>query len=158
MLLAAVAVVPMVLALVFRVSGVFLFLSVAAGFLLVQYVGDDASLVLGMAMRTGNVNTVAQFILLLLPVVMSLALLKKTLPKHKVLLHLPLHIATGLALAALALPLLDSVAQEKIFASHYGNILRESQDLFVGVAAVMALLIMWLTYKHKEDKKHKKHR
>lgn len=158
MLLAAIGLLPVVLAFVFRVSGVFLYLSIAAGYLLVLYVGDDAGLALGMAVKTGNVNTIAQFILLLLPVVTSLLLLKKTVPKHKVLLHMPLHIASGLALAALALPLLDSTAQEKIFANQYGNILRESQDMFVGVATVLALLIMWLTYKHKEDKKHKKHR
>lgn len=156
MLLAAVGLVPIALAVVFRVSGVFLFMSVAAGYLLVLYVGDDAGLALGMAVRTSSVDIIAQFILLLLPVVMSLMLLKKTLPKHKVLLHLPLHIATGLTLAALSLPLLDSTIQEKVFASYYGNLLRESQDLLVGAAAVLALVITWLTYRHKEDKRHSK--
>lgn len=157
-LLAAIAGIPVLLALLFRVSGVFLFLSVAAGNLLVLYLGDDAGLALGMMVRGQSANVLAQFILLLLPVALSLLLLKKTLPKSKVLLHAPLLIATGLTLTALALPLLDSNAQEKVFANQYGNILRESQDIIVGVAAMLALLIMWLTYRHKGEKKHKKHR
>lgn len=155
-LLLGIAVVPIVIALIFRVSGVFLFLSAAAGYLLVLYVGDDAGLVLGMSVRFGNVNIMAQLLLLLIPVLLTLLFLKKTLPKHKLLLHLPLQIATGLALSAMALPLLDSRSQEQIFANHYGNLLRESQDMFVGVATVLALLIMWFTYRHKEDKKSKK--
>ncbi len=157
-LLAVIAIVPVLLALLFRVSGVFLFLSVAAGNLLVLYLGDDAGLALGMIVRGQNAHMLAQCILLLLPVGLSLFLLKRTLPTSKVLLHVPLLVATGLTLAALSLPLLDSNAQEKVFANQYGALLRESQNIIVGVAAILTLLIMWLTYRHKADKKHKKHR
>lgn len=156
LLLAAVAGLPIALALVFRVSGVFLYLSMAAGYLMVQYLGDDAALVVGMAVRGQNSDFIASIVLLLLPVVMSLVLLKKTLPKHKVLLHVPLIIAVGLSLAVLALPLLGSEAQEAVYTNQYGGMLRESQDLVIGTATIAALLIMWLTYRHKGDSKHKK--
>jgi hypothetical protein len=156
-LLAAIAGVPVLVALVFRVSAVFLFLSLAAGSLLVTYVGDDASLALGTLVRGQNTNLIAQFGLLLLPVALTLLLLRKTMPRSRLLLHVPVLVVTGLALAALALPFLDAAAQEKIFANEYGNMLRESQDVAVGAAAILALLLMWLTGRHKEDKKHKKH-
>src|SRR5690606_25487622 len=119
-LLSLIALVPVVAALLLRVSGVFLFLSIAAGYLLVQYVGDDAGLTLGIVVKTSNVNMLAQLVVLLLPTAISLLFLKQTLPKHKLLLHVPLHIANGFALAVLVLPLLDSTMQEKIYANQYG--------------------------------------
>jgi len=155
-ILGAIGVITLLLALVFRVSGVFLFLSVAVGYLLMTYIGDDAGLVLGMVVKTGKVNIIAQFIVMLAPVVLSLFFLKRTLPKHKILLHLPLLVASSLSLVALSLPLLDSSMQGKVFANSYGSILREYQDIFVSVSAILALLIMWMTYRHKEGKKHNK--
>jgi hypothetical protein len=155
-LLAAIAGVPVLLALLFRVSAVFVFVSVAAGSLLVTYLGDDAGLALGMLVRGQNTNLFAQLGLFLLPVVVTLLLLRRTMPTTKLLLHLPAMIANGLAIAAHALPLLDSGIQEKVFANEYGTMLRESQDVVIGAATAFALLIMWLTYRHKEGK-HKKH-
>ena len=155
-ILGVIGIIPLLLAMAFRVSGVFLFLSIAAGYLLMTYLGDDAGLVLGMVVKTNKVNIIAQFIVLLAPIFLSLFFLKRTLPKHKILLHMPLLVASSLSLIALSLPLLDSSMQGKIFANSYGNIMREYQDIFVGVAAILALLIMWLTYRHKEGKKHKK--
>lgn len=158
LVLAAIAGVPVLLALFMRVSAVFLFTSIAAGSLLVSYWGDDAGLALGMMMRGQNTNLIAQLILLLLPVVLSLFFLKRTMPKSKFLLHLPVQVANSLTLAVLALPLLDSNIQKELYANHYGNALRESQDVVVGVTALLIMFIMWMTYRHKEDKKHKKKR
>ena len=155
-ILAVIAGLPILLGLLLRVSAVFLFASIAAGSLLVTYMGDDASLALGMMVRGQDTNLIAQLILLLLPVGLTFLLLRKTMPRSKLLLHVPAVVMSGLALAALALPLLDAAAQEKIYANEYGNMLRESQDIIVGAAAVVVLLLMWVTYRHKEDKKHKK--
>jgi len=157
MVIVAVSIVPIVLAILLRVSGVFMFSSVAIGYLLVLFVGDDAGLVLGMVVKTSNINMIAQFILLILPVVVTILFLKKTIPKTKVLLHIPLQVASGLALVVLGLPLLDSGTQQKIFSNHYGGLLREYQDIIIVVGAIGTLLIMWLTYSSKGDKKHKKH-
>lgn len=155
--LAALAFVPVLLALFLRVSAVFIFLSLVAGNLLVTYVGDDAGLSLGMFVKGANADFLANLGLLLLPVVLSLLFLRRTLPKSKFLLHLPALIASGLSLAVLALPLFDSNAQEQIFANQYGMMIRENQDIIIGATALMVLFIMWMTYRHKGDKKHKKH-
>jgi hypothetical protein len=156
-LLGIIAGLPVVLALVFRVSGVFLFLSAAVGSLFVSYVGDDASLALGMLVRGQNTTLVCQFGLLLVPVALSLLFLRKTLPKSKVLLHLPLLVATGASLAVLALPFFDSGAQARVFANQYGDMFKDAQDVVVATAGLLALAILWLTYHHKEDK-HGKHK
>jgi hypothetical protein len=156
-LLAAIAGVPVLLALFLRVSAVYLFLSTAAGSLLVNYVGDDASLALGMMVRGQNTNLIAQFGLLFLPVVLSLLFLRKTMPKSKLLLHIVPLLATGLTIAVLALPFFDSNAQSQIYADRYGDMFKDSQDVIVGGTSILILLLTWLTLKHKEDKKHKKH-
>ena len=155
-LLGAIAGVPVLLALVFRVSAIFLFLSVAAGSLLVTYVGDDAALALGMVVRGQNTTLITQFALLLVPVGMSLLFLRKSLPRSKVIFHVPVLVATGAALAVLALPFLDSNAQQQLFSTRYGNVFKDAQDVVVAAAAFMALVLMWLASGPKEDK-HKKH-
>jgi hypothetical protein len=155
-LLAAIAAVPALIGIIFRVSAVYLFAAVTAGNLLIMYWGDDAGLAVGMMMKGANSNQIAQFILLFLPVVLVLLLLRKTLPKSKFLLQVPVLVGIGLTLAVLALPLLDSGAQAKIFDNEYGSLLRESQDVVVGATAISVVLLMLLTNRHKEDKKHKK--
>lgn len=155
-ILALIAGIPVLLALLLRVSGVFLFLSLASGNLLLLYLGDDAGLASSMLVRGQNSYMIAQLVLLVLPIVLSLFLLKRTLPKAKILLHLPLLATTGLALATLALPLFDSNTQAKVFATQYGGMLRDYQDVIIGSAAVLALLVMWFTYRHKTEDKHKK--
>lgn len=155
-LLAAIAGVPILLGLLFRVSAIFMFVAAAAGSVLVTYMADDAGLALGMWVRNADSNMFAQFGLLLLPVVLTLLFMRKTMPKSKLLLHLPVLIAIGGMLAVLALPLMDSNAQAKIFTEQYGEKLQETQDVIVGVAAAGTLLLMWLTERHKADKKEKK--
>lgn len=157
LLLAAIAIVPAMLALLLRVNAVYLFLSTAVGFLFVQYLADDVGLVLDIFIRTQQNTLYSQLIALLTPVFITILLLKRTLPKAATLLHVPLIAANGLALAAIVLPLLDSKAQDKIFTNFYGAMLRDSQDVIVGAAAGLTLMVMWLTLRHTPDKKHKKH-
>lgn len=155
-ILAAIAAVPALAGIFFRVNAIFLFAAVAAGNLLVMYWGDDAGLVVGMWAKGVNSNQIAQLTLLFLPVVLTLLLLRKTLPKAKLLLHAPVLLGVGLSLAVLALPLLDSSVQSKIFSNEYGNLFRESQDMAVGLTAIAVVLLMLLTNRHREGKKHKK--
>ena len=158
-ILSFVVALPVLLALLFRVSGVFLFVSAVSGYLLMRYFGDDANLVLGMTLHGESTQMIAQFILLLFPVVVSLLVLKNTLPKAKILLHFPLLVGVGMMLAVFGLGVLGSEAQNQIINNQYGAMLNSSQDLIIGATASMALLIMWFTYRHKSDKKskHKRH-
>lgn len=160
--LAAIAGVPVLLGLLTRVHAAFLFLSIATGSLLVNYVGDDAAFALRMVMRGENTAMITQFALLLVPVVLTLLFMRKTMPKSKVLLNVPVLLACGLALAVLALPYFDSNAQEKIFTMQYGDVFKDAQDTIVATVASFSLLLLWLTARHKEEKhgkfgkKHKK--
>ena len=155
-ILAAIAGVPVLLALFLRVSAIYLFLSVAAGSLLVTYIADDASLALGMMITGQDTNLIAQLGLLFLPIILTIVFLRKTLPRTKLLLHLIPLLGTGLTIAVLALPYFDSSSQSQIFANYYGDMFKDSQDVIVGATAILILLLTWFTKKHKDDKKHKK--
>jgi len=154
-ILAAIAGLPVLLAILFRVNAVYLFVSLAAGYLMLQFLGDDAGLAMGAFIRGANVPMASQFLLLFAPLVFTLLVLRKSLPASKLLFHIIPLIAIGVAAAALALPLLPSPAQQQIFSKPYGDVFRDAQDVAVGAAAVLILLLMWLTMRHKEGKKGK---
>lgn len=153
-LLAVLAVVPVFLALVFRVSAIYLFLSLAVGDLLVKYLSDDVSLTIDMVSRSSQVPMITALCLLFLPVVLTLSLLRKSLPTSKLMLHIVPLALTGLTAAVFALPLLDSNTQAEIFALPAGNILRQAQDLIVGVAGVSVLTLIWISRPHHGKGKH----
>jgi hypothetical protein len=155
-ILGVLAGVPVVLALIRRVSAVLLFLSVAGGSLLVTHLSDDATLVSRMVSRSANVPMITSIVLLVLPVLLTLLLLKKTMPRSKLLLHIIPLLATGLSLAVLALPLLPSHMQAELFAAPYGAPLKNSQDLVIGGTTVLVLLLMLIAHRHKEDKGKKR--
>lgn len=154
-LLGLIAGVPVVLALLLRVSAVFLFLSILVGDVIVKYLSDDVILVLSGFVKGERLPMVTQLCLLFLPPVLVCIGLRKSLPRSKMLLHvLPLTF-TGLGLAVLALPLLTSGTQAAIFGTSVGRLLRNSQDLIMSGAGVLVLMLAWHSYKHKPDKKHK---
>lgn len=158
-LLAAMAGLPVLLALLLRVNAVYLFVSVAAGDLLVRYLADDAALALNAFIRSNNVPTVTYLVMLLVPVVLTLLILRKSLPTTKVLLHIPALVGCGLLVAALALPLLPSPLQSQVVDLPAGNVLRQSQDIIVGVTTALVLFLAWHSYRPRDgkSKKHGKH-
>ncbi len=151
-LLGVLAGVPVVVAILRRVSAVLLFLSVAIGGLLVTYLGDDAILASRMVARGANVPMIAQLVLLALPPVLTLFLLKRTMSRAKFFLHLLPLLATGLSFAILVLPILPSHMQAELFATPYGAPLRNSQDIVIGGTAALVLLLMLIAYRPKEEK------
>lgn len=154
-ILAVAAGLPVLLAIVLRVSAVFLYVSLAAGYLLLQFLGDDAGLAAGAFISGPNVPMITQFVVLFLPVALTFIFMRRTLPTTKLLLHVIPLVAISMAGVVIALPLLKSPVQQQIFSTQYGNVIKNSQDIAVGIASVLTLLLMWLTYRHKEPKKGK---
>lgn len=156
-LFAVIAGLPVLNALILRVSAIFLFASIAIGNLLVLYLSDDVVLALNAFSKDKNIPMTVQLILLLLPMVLTLFFLRKSMPRTKILLHVLPLIGCGLSVAVLVLPILPSELQGQIFGMPSGDIFKNSQDLIVSVTAVMVLMLMWHTYKPRDDKHHKKH-
>ncbi len=147
---------PILISLLFRVSAVFLFLSMLVGDVLVKYLSDDVIMVVSGFIKSNRVPVIAQLLLLFLPVVMTLVVLRKSLPKSKLLVHVLPLIFVGLSLGVLALPLLTSGVQSTLFGTPAGRVFRNAQDLIMSGAGLMILMLAWQSYKHKPDKKHHK--
>lgn len=156
-LIASIAGIPALLSLLLRVNAVFVFLSIAAGNLLVLYLGRDAGNVGEMFIKGSNGPMIAQLAVLGLPLLLTFIFLRKTLPTSKILLHFLPVVASGIMLAALTLPILPSDLQGQVFGSAVGPYFKNSQGLIVGAASVLTLLLTWFTYRSREDHSGKKH-
>lgn len=156
MLFIGIAALPALAAIVLRVNAVLLFASIAAGELLVIRFGDDAELVVSMAMRGDGAAVVARLIVLFLPVALTLLFARKSVSGSKMALHIIPILATSLLIAALTYPFLSAEFQQKVLASPHGKQLVSSMDIIVGVAVVFDLLLLWWTHRPKKHD-HKKH-
>lgn len=155
--LGALVAVPLLLALALRVSSVYLFASVAAGGMLSRYLSDDASFVIKTLVKKQDPTMIMQIGLLLVPVVLTLFLLRKTLqPARIVLEFLPLLASVGM-LVVILLPLLPATFSNQISATPYGKILHNSQDVVIGVAILLNLSLLWLMHRAKSAEGHRKH-
>ncbi len=153
--LSAIAAVPIVAALLWRVNSIILFTSVAVGDLLVRHLGDDSSVALSSFYRGANASMAAKLGLLFLPVVLTLMFGRHSLSKTKVVLHFIPIVATGVVLALLTLPLLSTSFQASVYNSPFGPNIRNIQDVAIAGAGIASLLVAWITnHKSPHSKKH----
>ena len=105
--LALVVGMPVLLALVFRVNAIFVFLSICAGYFLQFALSDDVDLAFATVVRGSDSIVVARLVLLVLPLLLTLLLVRKSQGKSLIFQFVPL-IFSGLFLAIIALPLLPA--------------------------------------------------
>jgi hypothetical protein len=154
-LVAAMAGLPFLLALILRVSAVYLFLSLLIGDILVRYLSDDVTLAISTFQRNFHSDFAVQLGLLAAPIILTLFFLRRSVPKSKLLLHIVPLAVTSAAMVVLALPLLPGGVQHNIVTTPWGNVIKNSQDLILSIAGITVLLLAWLTGRHKEG--HGKH-
>lgn len=147
----AIALVPVLLALIFRVNALFLFTSIGIGYFLQFALSDDVDLALATIIRGSNSMIIARFALLALPIILTLILLRKTAGKSLLLQLSPL-LLSGCLLAVITLPLLPPGMEQAIYDSPYGGNIKGAQDLILAAAAVSNLLLMWALFKHGQEK------
>ena len=149
------AVLPAVLAFALGVNSVLLFLSVAVGLLLQQSLADSAVLVVS-GFISNSPDMVTNVGLLVLPVALTLLLLRKSSnPKTLVLQIAPLFL-TGVTFAYLVMAQLGPDFQSQVYASQFGPSIQQANDVVVGLAAVLNLLLAWGLNRQKHDSKHSK--
>lgn len=149
---------PVLLALFFRVHALYVFLSISAGSLLANYLGDDTDLVIGVVSKGPSTPMIANILVLCLPLVFTMVFLRKSISKNSLALHIIPIILSGMLLGVLALPLLDSNTQAQVFADTYGSKFRSAQDLIVGASVLSTLSLMWITGKSRMGKHSKHHK
>ncbi|MBI1857491.1 hypothetical protein HY003_02930 [Candidatus Saccharibacteria bacterium] len=143
LILGLVAGLPLALAILFRVSAVFFFLSIVVGNLLAKHFGYDFSVVIGSFMHNNQLDVISGLGLQLLPVGLTVFLTRKSLTTSQIMLHLvPLTLASS-ALAILALPLLPKGVEGTFYTTSIGAQIRPVEDLVIGLASVSVLFLVW---------------
>lgn len=156
-ILGAIVGMPILLALVLRVNAVFIFLAVATGALLSQYISDDASLVLTSFFTRVSVDQYVKLGLLILPLILTLLILRKSMSPAQFPLHVVPLIVTCAAFATLVISNLPGGVQHNISSDHYGHISMSSQNVLIAAASVLTLVLAFITGGHKSKSKGKHH-
>lgn len=150
-------VVPIVLLLVFRTNAAVVFLSLCAGALAVQFVGNEANLV-GSAIGNHSeaVSQYFELALLVLPALLSAIFLAKTMGGPKTVFNILPAIAVGVIGVLLAVPLLPNSLQTNITSLDGWTLLNQSKEFVVMAGIVASLVVLWITHPRHHGK-HKKH-
>lgn len=156
-IVAAMAGVPFLLALILRVNAIYLFLSLMVGDIFVRYLSDDVALAVAAFVRNFNADYAVNLALLAAPFLLTLFILRKSVPKSKVLLNFVPLLLVSAVFVTLALPLLPGALQNDIIQTPAGDILKNSQDLTMSISAVVILVLVWMNARSKDHAKHGKH-
>ena len=152
--------VPAVLIILLRSDAAVVFLSLCAGALLVRYAGSDASL--AGSVIGNNSTVVSQYFelgLLVVPVLLSAVMLKKSMRGPKMILNILPAIGVGLVGVLLAVPLLPNGLSDTITKTSGWSLLYNNREVVVAASVLVSLVSLWLAHlgKHKkEDKGHHK--
>lgn len=161
-LLGLLAGLPLLLFVILRVKPLYLFVSVMTGFVWVQYLGEPADLTLRSISNIPNPAEVARIGLLLIPLIITLFLMRKSLSASALPFQFFLLVANSLLLATLLINELPAGVRTDIYNTPEGNIVRQANDVLIAGVAGLHVLVMWtMRPKHHDAHghhgKHKKH-
>lgn len=137
--------IPLLLGMVLRVHTSALFLSIGSGYLLATFVGDTASLVARSFITSESTGTVAQLVLFLLPIAITMWLMRGSLAPAQVVLHfLPL-LGCAVLIMVLGLQFFTEATRASVYSDPIGSYVQQMPDALVGLAVAFQLILMWIT-------------
>lgn len=151
--------VPVVLMTLLRINASLVFLSVCLGSILVRFVGPDAlDLMHTFGPKSGNLTaSTLQLALLLIPVVLTMLFMIRSVKGGKVLFNILPAAGASFLLLLLVEPLLSPGLMGTLTASPLWAQIQRSQDLVVGVSALLCLFFLWMQRpKHDAGEKKRK--
>ena len=156
-LLAIIAVLPLVLLLVLRSNAAIVFLAVCSGVLLQQQFGPDAHLILDAVLpRSSSVyGQVLDICLVALAPLIAMIMLRNKAKGLKYLLGIIPGVCTGLLMVLAIVPFVSSITQDNMKATEFWRNLYEFRGAVVLLGVVSSLLIITPGKKHEDA--HKKH-
>lgn len=149
--------IPLLLLTVLRVKPLYIFVSIITGSLWVQYLGEPADLTLRSIVHVAHPDAVARIALLLIPLLITLLLMRKSLPASALPFQFFLLVANSLLLAVLVINLLPSGVQNTLYTTNSGNIMRQASDVLIAGVAGLHVLVMWIMRPKHHDGHKKKH-
>lgn len=157
--LAALALVPMLAILVLRVNGAIAFMSLALGSVLVTYTSSDVDGVL-TSVSSGsslNINQWTQLALLVVPLLLTMLFTRGSVKGPKRVTNVLPALAAGLLAALLVVPLLPADLQHQIHNQTVWTQLSNAQTAVILGGAAFSLVFLLFTHRTKpafdEDKK-----
>lgn len=156
-LLGLLAGVPLLLLTILRVKPLYVFVSIITGYLWVQYLGDPADLMVRSMVQVANPDVFARIGLLLIPLVITLLLMRKSLPASALPFQFFLLVANSILLAVLIINLLPSGVRTSLYATNAGDIVRQASDVLIAGIAGLHVLVMWIM-RPRHSAGHGKHK
>lgn len=157
-LLGLIAGLPLLLFIILRVKPLYIFVSIVTGYFLVTMLGDTAGLTFSSMIHFSGSDAFIQLVLLLLPLIITLFLMRKTLSPAALPFQLILLIANALMLAEFIVPLLPPGTQHAIYSTSIGSILRQAHDVLIAGVAGLHVLVMWIMRpRHQGEHGHGHH-
>lgn len=153
-ILSAILGLPMILALLFRVRPMYLFIAIVTGYFWAQFLGDSAEVMISSFVHVPSPHMAVRLLLLLLPVILTMLLTRKSLTSAALPIQFLLLIADSVLLATFIVPILSAGLQSTIYSTPIGGAFRQSHDIIVSAVSGIFVLAMILM----RPKPHSKHR
>lgn len=156
-LIALIAGIPVLIAILLRVSSIYLFLSIVCGYLLTEFVGETTALTVRSFFKTGQIELLTNLILFAAPILISLVMLRKTLTRRQFPLQIIPLLGNGLLILVLAIPLMTAGVRGTIMSNPTSHAVYQLTDIIVALSAVTHLALLWTIGKpdHHKGKHHK---
>jgi hypothetical protein len=151
---------PVLVMIVLRINAAMVFLSLALGALLVQFLSPSAKELTNIITpHTGPMSdsTITLGFLVVPAVITAIFTVLSVSGRAKVMLNILPAAASSLLAILLAVPLLPSSIAKTIQAQPSWHVLSKSQALVVGVGAVMSLMFLWTTQRRGDKHKGRRH-
>lgn len=156
LILALIVLAPATLIVLLRANAALVFLSLCLGVVLVEFVANDADLMLSAVSTRATPNNV-KILLLIIPMALTIFLMAKTVKSSRLMLNALPALGAGLLLALLVVPLLPPHTAEAVMKSSSWQQVQKLQDMIVGASALLSLFFLWLQRPKAHDKHGKKH-
>jgi len=161
--LAALALLPMLAIVLLRVNGAIAFMSLCLGSVLVTYVSSDVDGVFTSLSSSKNTLTTNQWVqlgLLVVPFLLTILFTRGSVNGAKRITNVLPALAAGLLFALLVVPLLAANVQRHIQHQAAWHQLDNLQTAVILGGAVFSLIFLLFTHRkrgHDDEKKHGKH-
>lgn len=164
--LAGLALVPVLAVLLLRVNGAIAFMSLCLGSVLVAYTaGDVTSMLTSLAASNSSLSVAGQWVrlgLLVVPFLLTVLFTRGSVKGAKGITNTLPALATGLLFALLAVPLLSSNLQRQIHSQPIWHQLSNAQTAIILGGALFSLVFLLFTHRRRsgndEGKKKGKHK
>lgn len=144
-LMALIVAVPTLLITLLRVKAAFVFMALCVGLVLSTFVGDSALDMVQTFVRGYNTTTqsIVQIGLLVVPMLLTLLFLARTLAASKLFINLFPAALTGVVTLLAITPLLPPGTMNSIYGTEIWTQLTQYQAALVSVAALSSLAQLW---------------